>query len=45
MLIPFAAVAMALLIALCIFLIVRRTEGKRDLRKDIVNKKRRKGEY
>ncbi|HVV56681.1 MAG TPA: hypothetical protein VHC47_15205 [Mucilaginibacter sp.] len=44
MLIPFAAVVMVLLMAMCIFLVVGRIAGKRDLRKDIADKKRREGE-
>lgn len=44
MLIPFVAAAMILLIVIGIYLLVRRVEGKRDLRQDIIRKKRQEGE-
>lgn len=44
MLIPFAAAAMIILIIIGIYLLVRKSEGKRDLRRDIIEEKRREGE-
>ncbi|MGN6639585.1 MAG: hypothetical protein ACTHJ8_11795 [Mucilaginibacter sp.] len=44
MTLPFAFVFIAAFILLAIFLIVRRSLGKKDLRKDIEDKKHKSGE-
>lgn len=44
MTLPFAFVFIAIFILFAVFLIIRRSLGKKDLRKDIEEKKRKSGE-